>query len=212
MKEKDYKVVTVAALVIAVLALSVGFASYSTILYIQDASATASYGEDPFAPSVQYKDGSLLCKKDSNDTVVEDAGSFDNSEHATIWNDASVALAGPGDSVTCSAIVENLSSFPAYFNQVVLSDKLICSGSNTINNLDAACQAIHLSVKIADTEYGTASSQNYSGNDNISNLLIDAGGEKKVSFTISYEDGGAVANEVFSIAIPTIQFVTDTID
>lgn len=212
MKERDYKIVTVVALALSVLALAVGFASYSTILYIQDASATASYGDDPFAPSVQYKDGSLLCKKDSDSTIVENAGSFDNHEHATIWNGASVALTGPGDSVTCSAVIENLSSFPAYFNRVILSDKLKCSGSDTINNLDAACQAIHLSAKIADTEYGTASSQNYSGNDNISNLSIDAGSERTVSFTISYENGGATANEVFSIAIPTIQFVTDTID
>ena len=212
MKEKDYKLVTIVALIVSVLALVVGFASYSTILLIQDASATASYGDDPFAPSVQYKDGSLICKKDSDGTVVEDAGSFDNREHATIWRGASVALSGPGDSVSCSAIIENLSSFPAYFNRVVLSDKIVCSGSNTINNLDAACQAIHLSVKIADDEYGTASSQSFSGNDDISNASIAAGGERQVSFTISYANGGATANEVFSIAIPTIQFVTDTID
>ena len=212
MKEKNYKVITVIALIVSVFALAVGFASYSTVLSIQNASATITSGDDPFSPKVQYKDGSLMCRKDSDATVVGNAGSFNSTEHATIWNGASVTLTGPGDSVTCTATIENLSSFTAYFNRIVLSDKLICSGSNTIQNLNAACQALRLSVKIAGTEYGTATSQNYSGNNNISSVSMAASGEKNVSFTISYDTNGAIATETFNIAIPTIQFVMDTVD
>lgn len=213
MEKNYYKGVAVLSLVIAVVALAVGFASYSATLTIENTSATAT-ASDTFSPNVQYKQGSLTCVKTGTDTAVTSEGEFNDSTHATTWRNATVTLSGPGDSVTCTATVENKSTFEAYLKSITIASPLTCAPVTqgaTLQNLTEACADIDLTVNESTAE-ATADSAAVN-NATLSNgsVSIAASGEQDVSFTIAYPAGSHVTDGDFRITIPTITFVYETV-
>ncbi len=210
MEKNSYKVITVLSLVIAVVALAVGFASYSATLTIENATATAT-ASNSFTPNVQYKQGTLSCKRGATD--VQSAGSLNDLTHATIWTGASVTLTGPGDSITCEATVENKSTFVAYLKSITIAAPgLTCqpvASGVTLQNLTAACDSIDLTV----TEGSASATADTTGSVNassVSGVSIAAGAEQTVSFTVAYPANSPVTDGDFTITIPTITFVYDS--
>lgn len=212
-KGNSTKLLAIIGLMVATAALAVGYAAYSATLTIENAEATVTT-TDTFKPNVQYKDGTLSCVKTGTETAVNSAGSFatDASGYTTIWQNASVTLEGPGNSVTCKATIENKSSFTAYLKSINVADKLICNPATTngaTQNLADACAAMTFNVGQGSA---TASANSTAGtsNSSVSGVSIAAGGNADVSFTIAYPSNAAVTDGDFVVSIPKISFVYET--
>ena len=213
MEKNNYKVIAVLALVISVLALSVGFASYTATLNIQGASATAT-ASDTFSPNVEYQQNSLTCVKTGTQTSVVSAGEFNALTHATIWRNAAVTLSGPGDSVTCTAIVDNKSTFTAYLKSIQIDGALTCdpvTQNATLQNLPDACDTIDLTVNMGSAS--ATSDTTGATNATVSNgaVSIASSGSENVSFTIAYPSNSPVTDGDFTITIPTITLNFETV-
>ena len=227
MEKNGYKVIAVVALILAVVALSVGFASFSATLSIQNAQATVG-ASDTFSPNVHYKDNSLKCVVTGSDPEVEvtNKGSLVTANPVVTWQNASVTLAAPGDSVTCSAVVQNESTFTAYLNKIELSGPLTCTKTvDPTQNFTEACAAIELTVQPGATysssmsfATATADSTTATNKTAIDGVTIGAGSEETVSFTITYKAGtgtggtNVVTDEPFTVTIPTVTFTANTTD
>lgn len=105
-RNNGYKTLSVIGLMIAVTALAIGFASYSATLNITNPEALVS--GDEFSPYVVFT-GTPSCNV-VGDAKVTSAGTI--LEHD--WSGVSVILTKPGDSVICTASVQNGSLLPAY--------------------------------------------------------------------------------------------------
>jgi len=213
MEKNRYKVVAVLSLVIAVVALSVGFASYTATLNIENASATAT-ASDTFSPNVQYQQGSLTCVKTGTQTSVSSEGELNDVSHATVWRNAAVTLSGPGDSVTCTATVENNSTFVAYLKAITIASPLTCAPvtqNATLQNLTDACGDIDLTVNEGTASATADSSAVSNATINDGSVSIAASGSQDVSFTIAYPAGSHVTDGDFKVTIPTITFRYETV-
>lgn len=224
MEKNNYKVLAVAALIIAVVALTVGFASFSTVLSIQNTSADIQ-PTDLFTPNVQFTQGnngepSVTCVNSRNEAesaFVNSKGSLNDSTHATVWSDASVTLTGPGDYVECFIQFENNSPYIAYLNQVTLSSTLTCSPiAGTVQNLSAACAEMRFEVDLSgDDAYATSSVvHNVSS---IDNMGLPAGLSTYLDVRILYSDAqhastAARADGDFIVELPDVTIYGSTQD
>lgn len=216
MEKNGYKVIVVVALVVAVLALTIGFASFSTTLSIQNASADVA-PTDLFTPNVQFKQGtngapSVVCHnrdKDNQSTFVNTLGTLNDSTHATIWSDASFTLKGPGDYVECYVDIENASPFIAYLDEVDLSSVLTCSAlPGTTQNVPEACAELLFEVLLPN-EDAYATSTVVHDVDDVRGAAINPGAYAPVGIRISYSDyqhatTAAQADGDFVVTLPNI--------
>ena len=221
MEKNGYKVIAVVALIIAVVALSVGFASFSATLSIQNAQA--SIQPDSITLDVQYESGSLQCTGGSG---TMSAGSISGSPKTIVWENISASLKS-GETVTCTASIQNTSAYEVYLKSITFPNsgsKLVCSSSNAnIQNMDAACHALTVTVSPASSWVSTsapvatvtdATTNNPTPATNISGVSIPAGSSKVVQLVIAYDNTGAnataIADDVFTVSIPQVNFAFDT--
>lgn len=219
MEKNGYKVIAVVALILAVVALSVGFASFSATLSIQNAQATIQ--PDTVTLNVHYKSGTLNCT--GTGTATATAGSLSGSPAVT-WQDVSASLK-IGEVVTCNATIQNESAYEVFLKSITFpasGSKLVCSSSNAnIQNMTAACDALSVSIKPAaswvassapEATVTDATTNNPTPATGITGVSIPAGSEKVVQMIITYDNtvATAVADDTFTVTIPTVNLSFDT--
>ena len=217
MKENSNKIIAIVALVVAVIALAVGFATYTATLTISAHDVTV--GSDTFSPNVIYKAGTIDCSTVSTGATVVSAGSFTDD---VTWDGVEISLAEPGDYATCTATVINNSTFIAYLYELKTASALTCESKATSDNpattgVSDACAGMELSVTHGTTSItadSTAAGQagGASGTAITGNSIAANGGEKTVSFTVTYTSGSAKANGDFLVHIPQISMIYKTED
>lgn len=194
-KNNNGKVVAIISLCVAVVALAVDFASYSASLTI-NSSARVNPG-DTFQPNVNFVENSMSCTASGEATVIS-AGTASGKT----WKDASVELVQPGDSVTCKANIENKSTFIAYLKTFNTASAISCTAGTAKQNVDEAFEGIKLtSTHGADTITATIAA---AGSNTSTSTSIAADGTQEVTFTVSYEEGSAVADGDFTVNVPQI--------
>lgn len=216
MEKGNSKIIAVVALFVAVIALAVGFATYSATLTIEPHDV--SVGSDTFSPNVKYQASSMKCDVKSDDAVVTSAGSVTD----TAWSGIVLSLAKPGDYVTCTATVENNSNFDAYLREINTTSAITCETKTGSENaattgISDACGQMELVIN-QGTASATATSTAAASNTTVSGVKIDkisgsTAGTKDVSFTIRYKTGGAVeANGDFIVKVPQVNLIYKTED
>ena len=215
MEKNNGKTIAVVSLVVAVFALAVGFATFSANLTI-DSSATVVPG-DQFSPYVKWKENSISCQKVAGNAnaAATSVGSFDTDRVA--WSGVTIKLIEPGDSVSCSATVENTSSFVAYLRSITTSAALSCAAGTTTDDISPATNASDVCPWLRlDIEAGTgtpatafatstaAAAGSFSGAQALS--VPATNGEQNVKFTLTYRNdtGVVLANGTVAVTIPTI--------
>ena len=216
MKKNNSKVYALIALVIAVFALSVGFATFSQTLFISDASAEINASNE-FTSNVKFVANSLDCTDTNGKAVVDSTGVLDSEN--TIWKDLSIILKEPGDSVNCTVEVYNASSYEAFLKEISFASTLNCaakqgSGVNSASasNVEAVCGANGI---IATASVGSNSATTtkvaVSNNTNIaSNNTLASEGTDEVTFTILYPSDAQSADGDITITIPQISLLYKT--
>ena len=208
MEKNNGKIIAIVALVVAVVALSVGFAAFADQLTIS-AQANVAAPSNPFDDSTNglayAATNSAVCyyTGDNTDTTTN-AGTASGDT----WSGISVPLTADKPSVTCTATVVNNTSYTAYLRSIAASGPVECTstGANATANASAVCATAQAVVTIDDASLTVnKDSTNSTKNDTITNKTITAnGGTKTVTIVISYNPTGVNIDEDVTITIPTI--------
>ena len=207
MEKNNGKIIAIVALVVAVVALSVGFAAFADQLTI-DGTATAKGNNafDDATNGLNYKANTQTCvaADDSSNVVTGSYSAGTLSDDS--WTGISVPLTAAHPSVICTATVENKTDYTAYLKSIGASGGVTCSstGDNASTNASNVCSTVNVVVQFdtGDTNkltFGTAKPTTNSS----TNGSIAGKAEKNVTVTISY-DASAVTDEDVTITLPTI--------
>lgn len=214
MENKSGKVIAISALIVAVVALSVGFAAFADTLTI-DGTATAIANGDAFDDAtngLNYKTATGKCYLTSDNAKAALAGAnagnlvSGGGNGVDEWNSISVNLGNTAKDVTCEAVVENKSAYKAFITELTTNAGLTCTsdGANKTANETNVCAATAVTVSINDGSHtDSIEITNAAASSNTKTVEINpTGGEATVTVRINY--AGADTDEDTTITIPTI--------
>lgn len=207
-KNRNAQVIAIVALVVAVLGLSVGFASFSNVLNIQ---ASANVKPDSstlnvdFSSSIDSVTVAEITPTATPNSIVTTNATIDNSADPTISN-LSATFTEPGQSVVYKFYAYNAGELNAYLKSIVYAN---AAGSNATKVCTAkegttdalvqkACENILVKVKVGnelETATGKASITGHS--------LAKKTGEM-VTVTLEYAAGAERTDGDFSVAFGNI--------
>ena len=213
-RDRSAKIIAILALCVAVVGLSIGFASFSNNLTIKS-NAKVSPNQNDFDINFSTSNTSEL------DGTISGVGTNSaTAEDATIDNSASPTITGlkanftePGQKVTYSFYAHNAGKYAAYLNNVTYANvsgktatKVCTAGVGTdATMVEAACNGISVSVKVGNDTY-TGSM------DSISNHLLAINAYEPVVVTIEYNSGASRADGDFEVAFGDITLTYDSVD
>lgn len=207
-KNRNAQVIAIVALVVAVLGLSVGFASFSNVLNIQ---ASANVKPDSstlnvdFSSSIDSVTVAEITPTATPNSIVTTNATIDNSADPTISN-LSATFTEPGQSVVYKFYAYNAGELNAYLKSIVYAN---AAGSNATKVCTAkegttdalvqkACENILVKVKVGnelETATGKASITGHS--------LAKKTGEM-ITVTLEYAAGAERTDGDFSVAFGNI--------
>ena len=213
-RDRSAKIIAIVALCIAIVGLSIGFASFSNNLTIKS-NATVSPNPNDFDVNFSTSNTSEL------DGTVSGVGTNSaTAEDATIDNSDSPTIAGlkanftePGQKVTYSFYAHNAGKYKAYLNNVTYSNvsgetatKVCTAGVGTdATMVEAACNGISVSVKVGNDTY-TGSM------DSITNHKLELDAYEEVVVTIEYNSSASRADGDFEVSFGDIILTYNSVD
>ena len=193
--KKKYSI-TIAALIVAIVGLSIGFAAFSNTLTI---SSTANVNPNTndfslvFANNTNVNELNYSSVYPVNNNPLGENGTIDNSGNPKL-SGLKANFTSPGQSVSYKVYVVNTGKYDAYltdlnFIPVVGSNYKVCQGLNgtTSSLVTAACNDITVSVMVGGTD-GVGGTTYSSGSNEITGKSIAPNGNMEVYVTISYAD------------------------
>ncbi len=207
-KNRNAQVIAIVALVVAVLGLSVGFASFSNVLNIQ-ASANVKPDNDTmnvdFSSSIDSVTVAEIIPTATPNSIVTTNATIDNSADPTISN-LSATFTEPGQSVVYKFYAYNAGELNAYLKSIVYANvagsnatKVCTAKEGTTDALvQKACENILVKVKVGnelETATGKASITGHS--------LAKKTGEM-ITVTLEYAAGAERTDGDFSVAFGNI--------
>ena len=208
-KYRKKKVITIVALLIAVIGLSIGFSALSTLLNIEtNIAVNPNKGE----LGVMFSSSETSLKTDSikpiTSSKVVDAKDaiIDNSGTPTIKN-LSVALTSPGQSATYEFYAMNTGSVTAYLNSINFGEKKCEANTGTSQeSVDSACSGISVSIK-----FGSDTTE-YTETTTLTGHPLSTNTVEKVTVTIMYAKDASEADGGFKVNYGTISVGYNAID
>ncbi|MBQ2910509.1 MAG: hypothetical protein IJE53_06845 [Bacilli bacterium] len=216
-RNRQTKMITIIALVIAVAGMSLGFAAFSSTLTISS-SATVAPDSSNFKVGFYASTTSTLASEAQDHVYPSTNGSASAtslyiSEGTTSISGLKANFTAPGESVTYSFYVGNSGEYDAYlrainFNNVTgaSSNKVCTAGTDATDSLvQAACNDISISVNVHDITATSTSSS-------ISGKVLYKKTFAPITITIEYAANGNRADGPFSVSFGDISIDYSTID
>ena len=206
MEKNNSKMIAVAALVVAVIGLSIGFAAFAATLTIENISATMT-ADNQFTAKVNYKSVAPTCYVTGTSASI--SGSYNaGTVNGKLWNGISVPLTMSQKSITCEAEIENTSDYRAALDAITIGGTFTCqsvSASGTAGyatNATTICNGTQVTVT---TSGATAifTNASHDGLTGITGKGIASGASATVQVIIEYT-GSVAADGDVAITIPTI--------
>lgn len=209
---KGYKVITIIALVLGVLGVSLGYAAFSNTLTI---SSSAEVKPNSLNFNVDFSSSSSAVE--TNDIAATLSATVDGftATDATIDNTTDPKISNlkatftePGQSAVYSFYTYNAGRYVAYLNSIVFQGSKTCTAKTgtTQSLVDTACNGISLSVKVGSESATTSSVATITGH----SLAVDA--SEQVIVTISYDSESGEADGDFDVTLPDIVLTYDSVD
>ena len=207
MEKNNGKIIAVAALVVAVIGLSVGFAAFAATLTIENISATMT-ADNQFTENVNYQSVAPTCYVTGTSASV--VGTYNaGTASGKLWSGINVPLTMTQKSVTCQATIENNSAYRAALDSISIGGTFTCNSvaaSGTegyATNASTICAGTQVTVSTgsATKVFTNASHDALTGITGTS--IASNGGTAPVTVTIEYT-GDVAADGDVSITIPTI--------
>ena len=228
MKDNKTKVITIAALVIAVIALSIGFAAFSSTLNIQTGANVNP--TDTFSVKFSNSDTSLAVPNvlpTNNSTATGDTAVINNNDaHNPVISNLSAHFTAPGEKVEYVFYVRNMGPYDAYLTDVRFNNaesgssfkKCTATSDNPVSNANAMCEYINFKLELAGLATPLTPSSNFAttvGNNYIVNKSAtpESGNtnSKLVKVTIEYPDGSPYADGGFDVSFGSVEMVFATL-
>lgn len=204
------KKLTLTALIIAVLSLSIGFAAFSNSLNIKS-SANVNPNEDDFGVVFSKEkdsvvDGKVVVASQNTTGNESGVGTIVNNAGAPEISGLSAEFTAPGQQVVYEFYVKNVGSYNAYLTELIFGDGksfITCTPSSdaTKDLVDKACEGIKVFVNI-ENESKVFTSDTLVNT--LDNHMISKGASEKVTVTLSYLEGSEVADGDFTVTFGDI--------
>ena len=207
-KTRQIKILSIIALVLAISAMTLGFAAFSTTLNISS-SASVNPNSSDFAVKFSTSQDSLVVNavtpSNISGNVTATNGVIENGASPTLTN-LSATFTSPGQYVEYTVYARNEGAYTAYLNNVNFIGNKKCRGSSgtTDSLVQSACNSIGVTVTIGSNTYSTTSP--VTGHP----LAQNTGEEIKVR--LEYASNGASADGAFEIKLPSVALVYSTVD
>ena len=213
-KQRNIKILSIVALVLAIAGMSLGFAAFSTTLNISS-SATVTPSSSNFSVGFYTSEIPTL-----DDGVITPATSGGATGNNVSLSPASTTISGlkanftePGQTIEYSFYVGNEGEYDAYLRAINFlnvsgktSNKVCTPGTGTTASLvETTCNAISMQVEVNGT-IATSSNTMISGN------TLAKGAFAEVKVTISYDENGARADGPFTVDFGGISLDYSTVD
>ena len=196
--------ITVAALLVVIIGMSIGFAAFSNTLTIKSTANVTPVGGSlglVFAKNtnVNNLDYTAVSTYTTTGGATGESGTIDNTGSPKLKG-LKANFTAPGQSVSYRVYVVNTGNYTAYltnlnFLPVTGVENPACRGLSgaTSSLVTAACADMHISVRIGSTN-GVGGTLYTSNNDNITGKSIAPGSSTEVYVTLTYADNSPSPN------------------
>ena len=216
-KARHVKILSIVALVLAISAMTLGFAAFSTTLSISS-SATVTPNSEDFKVVLSRSDTSVI----NSDTLEQDCIPPQFSETGNTqmgygclgndyFRDSDAQFTVPGQSVEFIMYAHNIGEYDAYLNSVtydVLDNgeykKCRAFTDATSSLVQAACEGIKMTVSVDGVAYEVG--------EIIAAHKLSKGSVKEIKLKIEYEAGAARVDGPIGIEFSNIKFNYGTVD
>ena len=212
MNEKIHRVVSVIALILGVVGVTIGYAAFSNTLTI---TSSAEVRPDPSGFNVDFSSsGSTVATDPIAPSLSATATGFSatnasiNNTSAPVISNLKATFTEPGQTVTYNFYSYNAGQYIAYLNSITFNGSKSCTpATGTDSTLTAsACTGITLSVKVGNDNATTTDVSTISGHS------LGVGSSETVQVVISYAAGSARADGNFDVTLPDIVLTYDSVD
>ena len=207
-KQRQIKILSIVALVLAISAMTLGFAAFSTTLNISSSASVTPSSAD-FAVKFSTSQTSLVtdavAPSSKTTGITTTNGTIVNSVSPTLSN-LSASFNSPGQYVEYTVYARNEGAYTAYLNNInYLGDKTCIASSGTTESLvQSACNSINIKVTIGSTTYDDTTP--------ISSHALAKGASETIKVRLEYAENGTAVDGSFKITFPSISLVYSTID
>ena len=207
-KQRQIKILSIVALVLAISAMTLGFAAFSTTLNISSSASVTPSSAD-FAVKFSTSQTSLVtdavAPSSKTTGITTTNGTIVNSVSPTLSN-LSASFTSPGQYVEYTVYARNEGEYTAYLNNInYIGDKTCITSSGTTESLvQSACNSINITVTIENTTYDDTTP--------ISSHALAKGAGEAVKVRLEYAENGTAVDGSFKITFPSISLVYSTID
>jgi hypothetical protein len=207
-RNKKTKVIAIVALIVGVIGLSIGFASFSSILNVQSSANVKPYNSTMnviFSSAESKAEVTEITPVVTPNSLVATNGIIDNSNDPTISN-LSATFTEPGQTAVYKFYAYNAGKLNSFLKRIVFENvtvqnatKVCTASAGTTDELvQKACEKISVKVKVGnefETSTGKTSITGHS--------LAKKNGEAVVT-TLEYEAGANRADGNFNVAFGNI--------
>ena len=208
MRNNSSKYVVLAALIVSVVALSLGFAAMTSTLTI-NSSATVTGDPTNFNVSLSKANNAVTVGSVTPTVTGTPSPTGQNATidtNGTTISGLKATFTGKGQTVKYSFYAYNAGQFLAYLNSVSFGTKTCTAVSGTNQTyVNAACNGISLSVKIGSATFGAT-------NTSISSHTLATGTAETVEVTISYASDAQVADGDFNVTFGDVTILYGSAD
>ena len=215
MEKNNGKVIAIVALLVGVVALSVGFAAFADTLTI-NGTATAKQSGNPFDEEanngLNYKTATGKCylTSDANKAALAGANAGNlvsgGGNGVDEWTGISVDLGNAAKDVTCEAVVENKSDYKAFLTELSTAAGLSCesSGANKTVNETNVCAATTVTASVNDGSHTDTIEITNAAATSATKTVELEGKTGTATVTVRINYAGATTDEDTTITLPTI--------
>ena len=209
---KTYRYIAVAALLLGIVGVTLGYAAFSSTLRITSSAEvtpdSSTFNVDFSSSNSSVQTNNITPTLSANVTGFSaTAAQIDNTGDPTISN-LKATFTEPGQSATYSFYAYNAGQYIAYLNSVVFSGNKTCTArtGTTQSLVDTSCNGINLSVKVGSEAATTTSISTITGHS------LGINGAEEVIVVISYEAGSGMADGSFDVTLPDVVLTYNSID
>ena len=207
-KQRQIKILSIVALVLAISAMTLGFAAFSTTLNISSSASVTPSSADfsvKFSTSQTSLVTDAVAPSSKTSGITTTNGTIVNGVSPTLSN-LSSTFTSPGQYAEYTVYARNTGEYTAYLNNInYLGDKTCIASSGTTESLvQSACNSINITVTIGSTTYDDTAP--------ISSHALAKGAGEAVKVRLEYDENGTPVDGSFKIAFPSVSLVYSTVD
>ena len=205
-RHRQVKMLSIIALVIAIVGMSLGFAAFSTTLSISSSASVNPSSEDfkvVFSSSSTGAATDVIVPSSTDETISATPAKVNGLS----LSDVQVSFTKPGGAVSYSFYIYNAGIYDAYITDINFGEKTCAAENGTTESfMQKACEDIYISVT------GFSNSNVVSETIVLNDYVIKPGNSKWIELWVNYPESANIADGPFYIDFGDVTFNVSTVD